>query len=97
MKVLITYDLHKRRVYTDLYELMAKWEAVRLCESVWLAELNSDEADVVRDEVRRTVDVDDTIAVIELQEGSSWATVGVGLAGQRWLSDHIVTALNPVR
>ena len=39
MVYLISYDLHKRRKYDELYRLMATWKAVRLTESQWLANL----------------------------------------------------------
>lgn len=85
---LITYDNKPPRNYAALYRLMAAWSAVRLADSVWLANLNA-EASVVRGFVVNTLQRNDTVAVIELQPGSDWATACVNVAANTWLSAHI--------
>ena len=85
----ITYDLHKRRVYDSLYQLLASWKAIRLTESDWLVTLNGT-ASVVRDVVLEHLDSDDTIAVIEIPEGAGWATVNVSPAANAWLSANVL-------
>jgi len=85
---LITYDLHKRRVYTGLYQLMAGWNAVRLTESLWLANLKGP-AEVIRDIVLAQLDSDDTVAVIEIKPGADWATMRVTTAANAWLSAYV--------
>lgn len=88
---LITYDLHKLRDYTKLYQLMATWKAVRLCESVWLANLRGP-ASTVRDFVARTLDNDDTVAIVEIKAGADWATLRVKPAANAFLSHNITPA-----
>ena len=91
MKFLITYDNHPPRDYGALYRLMAEWKAVRLAQSVWLAELRGP-ADVVRDIVQRTLQLNDTVAVLELKPGSDWATKRVPAAASAWLSANVMPA-----
>jgi hypothetical protein len=88
---LITYDLHNRRRYTELYQLLASWDAVRLTESNWLANLKGP-APVIRDIVAGTLDNDDTVAILELEHGSDWATLRVQPAAEAWLSHNITPA-----
>ena len=84
----ITYDLHKRRNYDSLYQLLAGWRAVRLTESDWLVTLNGG-AEVVRDVVLEHLDSDDTVAVIEIPKGSNWATMRVSTAANAFLSSNV--------
>jgi hypothetical protein len=84
----ITYDLHKRRNYESLYQLLASWRAVRLTESDWLAVLNGS-AEVIRDMVLRHLDTDDTVAVIEVPKNSDWATRRVSAAANAFLSTNV--------
>lgn len=91
MQCLIAYDAHKVRNYTRLYQLMAQWKAVRLTESLWLANLRGP-ADVVRNMVAGTLDNDDTTAVLELKPGSDWATLRANPAGTAWLSSYVTAA-----
>lgn len=88
---LINYDLHKLRDYSKVYRLMASWHAVRLTESSWLATLVGP-APVIRDIVLAQLDGDDTVAVLQLQHGSDWATVRVSAAATTWLSANILPA-----
>jgi hypothetical protein len=88
MNYVITYDLHKRRVYTNLYNLMAAWKATRLAESVWLVWLNCD-AKAARDFVAKTLDNDDTLIVVEVKSGSDWATLRATAAANAALSTYI--------
>lgn len=88
---LITYDNKPPRNYTALYQLMAQWKAIRLAESVWLANLIGP-ASVVRSIVAGTLQRDDLVAVLELQAGSDWATVNVPPAASTWLSAYIAPA-----
>lgn len=88
---LVTYDLHKQRNYTQLYQLMASWNATRLTESLWLANLKGP-APTIRDFVAGTLDRDDSVAVIELKPGSDWATQNIGPAANAWLGANITPA-----
>jgi hypothetical protein len=91
MQYLITYDLHRTRNYQRLYTLMANWNAVRLTESLWMANLKGP-ADAIRTFVAAAVDNDDTVAVIQLTPGADWATLRVKPAASQWLSTHVTAA-----
>jgi hypothetical protein len=88
---LISYDLHRERNYTRLYQLMAAWNAVRLTESQWMACLVGP-ANVVRDFVVSTLDHDDTVTVVQLYQGTDWATSNASAAACAWLSGHVTPA-----
>lgn len=85
---LISYDLHKRRVYTKLYELLATWRAQRLLDSLWLAQLTGPSG-TIRQMIIGTLDADDAVAVIELKPGSQWSTAHGQDGGVAWLKRHI--------
>lgn len=88
MTYLITYDLHNLRDYRPLYALMAQWKAVRLTESLWLGNLQGPAAEV-RDTVLAWLDSDDTVAVVQLQPGSDWATMRANPAANSLLSSCV--------
>lgn len=88
---LISYDLHRVRNYEKLYQLMASWGAERLTESLWLAKLVGP-APVVRDIVAASLDNDDTVAVVQLQQGADWATMRVSATANAWLSANVTPA-----
>lgn len=88
---LITYDNRPPRNYQALYDLMSNWAAVRLADSVWLAELVGP-APTVRGFVQQALQADDTVAVLELKPGADWATVNVPPQAAEWLSRHISPA-----
>jgi hypothetical protein len=86
---LITYDNRAPRNYNALYQLMASWSAVRLSESVWLANL-AGPAGIVRDIVLSTMQPDDLVTVVELEKGADWAvTFGASPAAKAWLSANV--------
>ena len=84
----ISYDLHHRRKYDNLYKLLAAWRAVKLTESQWLVSLVVD-AKQARDFVARTLDNDDTVTVLELPRGADWATVNAPAAANAWLANNV--------
>jgi hypothetical protein len=84
---IITYDLRKQRNYKPLYDALGQWRAVRLLESVWLAQLKGP-AFAVRDILRSKVDSDDGLAVIELVDGFDWATLRTTPLGANWLKSR---------
>ncbi|MBC7625280.1 MAG: hypothetical protein H7232_18085 [Aeromicrobium sp.] len=86
---LITYDLHNRRDYRSLYQLLAFWNATRLTESNWLVNLLGP-APVIRDIVASHLDGDDTIAVVEVEKGADWATIRVKPTANAWLSANVM-------
>jgi hypothetical protein len=88
-KYAISYDYHKVRNYKPLYELLIAWNAKRLLESLWLANLDGS-AVAVRAALESVADADDAFAVIQLVEGSDWATTkGVYTTGVDWLQANL--------
>ena len=90
-KFLNSYDLHDRRQYPLLWNTLLQWRAVKILESVWLANLVGP-APVIRDILLQHVDNDDSIAVIELKPGSDWATMRCSFKGADWLNSYIAEA-----
>lgn len=89
MQYLITYDNHPPRNYTAVYNLMASWGAVRLSESVWLANLVGP-AGAVRDIVLSKMQPNDLVTVVELKKGADWAvTQNATPAAMAWLSNNV--------
>ena len=85
---MISYDLHNQRTYQPVWDLLESWGAVRLLESVWLAELDN-KAGEVRDALAEVIDSDDSTAVLELKAGSGWASTRAKKEGVAWLKEHI--------
>ncbi|MEQ5789041.1 hypothetical protein J3454_14185 [Erythrobacter sp. NFXS35] len=88
---LITYDNRPPRNYQALYKLLESWRAVRLAESVWLAELKGP-ASTIRTFVKQALQKGDLVAVIELKPGSDWATSCAKPTATLWLSRNIHAA-----
>lgn len=88
---MISYDLHLHRDYQPVYELMAEWQARRLLESLWLAELRGP-AETVRDILAQRLDADDSIAVIEIKPGAQWGSRLAQPDGIAWLRHHLPAA-----
>lgn len=84
----ISYDLHNQRHYEAVWALLGSWGAVRLLESLWVVSLNNG-AGEVRAAIEKAIDSDDSIVVIELKPGSSWASVRARQSGVNWLSNNI--------
>jgi hypothetical protein len=85
---MISYDLHRQKDYSRIYELMGQWNASRLLESLWLAELRGPAEEVHRF-VMGCLDADDASAVIELEPSAEWAAIRVQSGGLNWLRQHI--------
>lgn len=85
---LISYDLHNRRNYTELYKLLSAWKAQKLTESQWMVSLNCT-AMAALNFVVRTVDNDDTVTIIEIPRGSDWATMRATITANTWLSSNV--------
>ena len=86
---LITYDNKPPRNYTALYQLMASWKAVRLADSVWLANLQGP-APAIRQIVLSKLQRNDLVAVVELKHGADWAVSdAVPVAARTWLSNYV--------
>jgi len=85
---IISYDLRKKRNYLDLYQLLEAWNAVRLLESVWLAELKGPCPEIRRILLSK-MDNDDGVCVIELNNiPMDWAAKGINQAAVNWLQSR---------
>jgi CRISPR/Cas system-associated endoribonuclease Cas2 len=84
----ISYDLHNARNYQPVWNMLEKWGAVRLLESLWVLTIST-EAGTLRTALQGAADNDDSIAVIELKAGSEWSTVRGRPLGVEWLSRNI--------
>ncbi len=86
---LITYDLAAPgRNYATLHKQLADWRAVRICESVWLAEL-AGPASTVRDILRALIDDNDRLFVVQQFPNAQWGSFNVISEGASWLQIHI--------
>jgi hypothetical protein len=81
---LISYDLHRERDYPRLYEALDYLSAVKLLESVWLADLTGPAAEICR-LLSAHIDADDSLAIIELAPGIQWSAIRPEPAGGAWL------------
>lgn len=84
---IISYDLRKVRNYDPLWDQLRAWNAVRLLESLWLADLQGPAA-AVRDHLRTIIDSDDGVAVISIGPAANWATINCQPPGVSWLGQH---------
>jgi hypothetical protein len=81
----LTYDVRAtHHDYSNLYALLNSWRAAHLQNSVWLAVMNG-AATAVRDAMKAHMHPDDTVAVIQLATGATWATVHTRPEGTAWL------------
>lgn len=85
----ISYDLHKIRIYQPLVTALRAAGAVEALESFWLADL-SQTADQVRDAVMSHIDGDDSVLVIEVKPGSWWSGFNISRPTQGWLRGHLM-------
>lgn len=86
---LISYDLHSSRTYQPVWNELEGWGAVRLLESLWVVSLNNTAVEI-RDALKAVIDGDDSVAVVELQPGSQWATQRSSDLGTAWLRKNIL-------
>ncbi|WP_152539797.1 SinR [Afipia sp. P52-10] len=87
-KFIASYDLHKQRNYEPVWEALENLGATRLLESLWVlsAQLTASQ---VRDIIKAAADDDDSVAVVELQQGADWACVKAKQDGVAWLRQNI--------
>ncbi|AWN35212.1 SinR [Methylobacterium radiodurans] len=84
----ISYDLHNQRDYPRIWQRLEELGAAKLLESLWLLDINNSTTEV-RDHLKSYIDQDDSLAVIELKQGSMWATVRAMPNGINWLKQHL--------
>ena len=85
---LISYDQHRDRDYTPIWDQLHQWGAVRLLESLWVVSLNSDTANI-RGALRAVTQNRDSLVVIQLQPGSEWSAYAVQTRGVQWMEQNI--------
>jgi hypothetical protein len=88
---LISYDLRKVRKYDALLKQLRDWSCHKLHESTWLGVLKGP-APTIRTLLRRHIDGDDRLAVLELRPGADWALTAVDQQDRRsgaWLSANV--------
>lgn len=86
---MISYDQHRDKDYTPIWNQLRQWGAKRILESVWFAELNGTAA-AVRDTLKTASRNEDSLIVVELKSGSGWAASGAQEEGVTWLRQHIL-------
>ncbi len=84
----ISYDQHRDKDYTPLWNKLAQLGAVRVLESVWLLDLQQT-AVALRDILKGVTKNEDSLLVIQVFTNSAWATLQVQTAGSNWLESHI--------
>lgn len=85
-----SYDLHNQRNYQPVWNALENMGATRLLESLWVVTSNLSAGDI-RDRLKNAADSDDSIAVIELKEGSNWGTWNSRPTGVEWLKRNIAS------
>lgn len=71
----LNYDLRKTRNYQSLYDELAKFNAVRILESLWCFKRTNTSATSLRDFLKQFVDSDDGICVSEVAHWATWNTI----------------------
>lgn len=84
-----SYDLHHERHYPPVWDALEKMGATRLLESLWALSTNLTAAEV-RDRIKQAADNDDSIAIVELKAGSTWASTKAKTKGVNWLRQNIL-------
>lgn len=73
----LEYDLRKQRDYKTLYEELARFNAVRILESLWCFKRFNTDAVGIRDHFRKLIDNDDGIIVSEVNRWASYGAQGI--------------------
>lgn len=87
-RYIVGYDLHHDRNYQPIWDLLKGWGATRLVEALWVVTTNLS-AKQIRQALYDATGQRDSVAVVELQPGSNWSTIGVPDAGNDWLRKNI--------
>lgn len=84
----VSYDLHKQRNYQPLWDGLRQAGGKKLLESFWVLDVTNNAVEI-RDWLSDLVDADDSIAVIELKNGSDWAYRNAMTEGVEWLKQYL--------
>ena len=85
---IVGYDLHYDRNYQPIWDLLKGWRATRLVEALWVVASDLT-AQQIQQALYQATGQRDSVAVVELEAGSNWSTVGVPDAGNDWLRKNI--------
>lgn len=88
---LISYDLRKKRNYPGLIKALRAMKCISPLDSLWFGNLVGPAA-TIRDILRKEMDADDGLVVVELKRGSDWATYRPNEFGSNWLSVNVTPA-----
>jgi hypothetical protein len=89
-RYIISYDQHRDKDYTPIWDLLRSWSAVRLLESVWLVS-SLQQPGALREAIREHTRDEESVAVIALENGADWSTYGCQPEGVRWLKNNLRT------
>lgn len=70
----LDYDLRNSRNYQELYDELARFNAVRVLESSWCFNRVNTNSEGLRNHFRNFIDSDDGLSVVEV---TGWATYNV--------------------
>ena len=85
----VSYDQHRDKDYTPVWTQLRNWGARRILESVWFV-TSSLTAVQIRDTIRSVTRNEDSVAVIEIKQGSNWAAIAAQEEGVQWLRQNIM-------
>lgn len=86
---IVSYDLHRQRAYKPVWDCLEGLGATRLLESLWVV-TSLKSAATIRNELQAQGDNDDSFAVVELKQGSYWASTRAKDGGVAWLRRNIM-------
>jgi len=80
----ISFEIHDSRHSPHIRAKLEGMGAARLLEALWVL-TSPKSAPQIRDELQKMIDLDDSLAVIELKTGSYWSCLRAKHAGVMWL------------
>jgi len=85
---IISYDQHRDKDYTPIWTALRSWGAQRVLESLWLLE-NAAGPGEIREALRTQTKDEDSLVIIELNQGATWSAYKAQPAGVNWLGENI--------
>jgi len=84
----ISFEVRDSRHSPHVRTKLESMGAVRLLDALWVL-TSPKSAPQIRDELQKMIDLDDSLAVIELKSGSYWSCLRAKHAGVMWLKRSI--------
>lgn len=84
----ISFEIRDARHGVHIRTKLEGMGAVRLLETLWVV-TSPKSAPQIRDELQKMINLDDSLAVIELKAGSYWSCLRAKHAGVMWLRRSI--------